>query len=405
MLRPGVRVEVAGGLGRAVGEAELAAVRLSSPPAALALPKLLALGGTRGGAVGRGEREGLRCHDRLPARRCRARRAPSSDSRSRSPRRLDRRQAIHPVIDLSSAAAVAGEVGELAGALTSALTSRPEGQGARRYRAAWCAPTGSPPAIRGRRSSGPPSCSPIRSARSPTTTLPSSPRRVPGRDWRASWPCSAGASGLPAGSCERLRDAGEPLGSYRLVRGCPRQGGAPCLERGRAQAPPRRPARPRAGGGGRKGARARGAIGAAWRSTCPPAAPSAPPGRPSTPRGPGSARSSCFDPGPVALLARSVAARVHLDGRAGDAHQPLADRAAEAQVRRHRGGAARHRLGRNRSARRAWLGFPGMPSNALAGQALDALGGSSRATGGARRLGARRTGRSLCILRPCPTLS
>ena len=30
-------------------------------------------------------------------------------------------------------------------------------------------------------------------------------------------------------------------------------------------------------------------------------------GRPSTPRGPGSARSSFFDPGPVALLARSVA--------------------------------------------------------------------------------------------------
>ncbi|MCE3246191.1 MAG: putative transcriptional activator [Geminicoccaceae bacterium] len=127
VLRPGVRVEVAGGLGRAVGEAELAAVRLSSPPAALALPKLLALVALEGAPLAEARVRdfdvmigSLRVGVGLDERRAPI---PVLEARDVS---ID--GTIHPVIDLSSAAAVAGEVGELAGALTSALTSRPEGR-------------------------------------------------------------------------------------------------------------------------------------------------------------------------------------------------------------------------------------------------------------------------------------
>jgi large repetitive protein len=127
VLRPGVRVEVAGGLGRALGEAELAAVRLSSPPAALALPKLLALIALEGAPLARAtvremevEIVSLRAGVALDERRAPI---PVLEARDVS---ID--GTVHPVIDLSSADAVAGAVGDLAGAITNSLSSGPEGR-------------------------------------------------------------------------------------------------------------------------------------------------------------------------------------------------------------------------------------------------------------------------------------
>ena len=130
VLRPGVRVEFTGGLGRAVGEAELAAVRLSSPPAAVALPKLLALLQLEGvpppGVNVRGFQVvvgSLRAGVALDERR-----APIPVLEAREVSIDGTPDPPHPVVDLTSAEAVAGAVGDLAGALADALTSRPEGR-------------------------------------------------------------------------------------------------------------------------------------------------------------------------------------------------------------------------------------------------------------------------------------
>src|SRR5215211_6818849 len=103
VLRPGVRVEAAAGLGRAIGEAELAAVRLSSPPAGLALPKLLAI-------------VGLALDERRTP-------VPVLEARNVS---ID--GTPHELIDVTSAESVAGAVADVAGAIAGALSSRPEGR-------------------------------------------------------------------------------------------------------------------------------------------------------------------------------------------------------------------------------------------------------------------------------------
>ncbi len=130
VLRPGVRIEASGTLGRAIGEAELGAVRLSSPPAGLALPKLLAvvaLEGTPGTPLAEATVDGL--HVVVGALRA----GVALDERRAPVPVLEARNASidgtpHELIDLTSADAVAGAVADLAGALTSALTSRPEGR-------------------------------------------------------------------------------------------------------------------------------------------------------------------------------------------------------------------------------------------------------------------------------------
>ena len=130
VLRPGVRVEVDGGLGRAVGEAELAAIRLSSPPAAVALPKLLALVQLEGDPLVNTTIEGIEVDVySLHA-------GVGLDERRAAIPVLEADVSIdgtrHHAIDLTSAEAVAGAVAgavdKVFDALTDALITEPEGR-------------------------------------------------------------------------------------------------------------------------------------------------------------------------------------------------------------------------------------------------------------------------------------